>query len=54
MNRTIIEAIKRGLGFTNEEVYNHDMDDLIGTWVEDPEFDKAMAEMHSIDEELWK
>ena len=54
LNRTIIEVIKRGLGFTKEEVHNHDMDDLIDTWVEDSEFDKAIAEMHRIDEELWK
>lgn len=30
------------------------MDDLAGTWVDDPEFDKAIEEQHRIDPELWK
>jgi hypothetical protein len=30
------------------------LDDLAGTWVHDPEFDKAIEEMHRVDPELWK
>jgi hypothetical protein len=28
------------------------MDDLIGTWVHDPETDQALASMDTVDEEL--
>ena len=28
--------------------------DLAGTWEEDPEFDRAIADQDSIDDELWK
>jgi hypothetical protein len=31
-----------------------DLDDLIGTWVDDPEFDKAIEEQDQIDEEKWR
>ncbi len=27
---------------------------IIGTWVEDPEFDKAIAEFERIDEKAWQ
>src|SRR5262245_30987467 len=32
----------------------HDLDHLAGTWVEDPEFDAAIAAQDVIDESLWK
>lgn len=32
----------------------HDLDHLAGTWVEDPEFDAALAAQDVIDESLWK
>ena len=31
-----------------------DLDDLAGSWVQDLEFDKALAEMDNVDESLWK
>ena len=33
---------------------NHDLDFAIGTWVEDPEFDKAIADQRQIDPDMWK
>jgi hypothetical protein len=39
---------------TGEEIVYHDLDDLAGTWVDDPEFDKAIEEQHKVDPELWK
>lgn len=33
---------------------HHDLDDLAGTWVEDPEFDAALAAQDQIDEALWR
>ena len=36
------------------EFYNAELANLAGTWVDDPECDKAIAEMRTIDEEMWK
>jgi hypothetical protein len=54
INQVSLEILERGLGLTGEEIVYHDLDDLAGTWVDDPEFDKAIEEQHRIDPELWK
>jgi hypothetical protein len=54
MNDVLIDALKKGLGATDQPFRNHDLDDFIGTWVDDPEFDKAIADMDRIDPDLWK
>lgn len=54
LNDVAIEAIERGLGLTGKPILHHDLDDLAGTWVHDPEFDRAIEEMDQIDPELWK
>lgn len=54
LNETLIRNLSRGLGLAEVPVRFNDLDDLAGTWVEDPEFDKAVEEMHRIDEGLWK
>jgi len=54
LNTVAVEILARGIGIGDEEPEFHDMDDLVGTWVEDPEFDAAVKVMDSIDEELWK
>jgi len=38
LNRAALEALERGLGLTEEEQQFHDLDELSGTWVADPEF----------------
>jgi hypothetical protein len=30
-----------------------DLDDIVGTWVPDAEFDAAVDDQHKIDEQLW-
>ncbi len=52
LNQIMLEVLERGLGLAGEEIVYHDLDDLAGTWVEDPEFDKAIEEQHRIDPEL--
>ncbi len=32
----------------------HDLDDLAGTWIHDPEFDRAIAATDVIDDDLWQ
>lgn len=39
LNAAGIEAMKRGLGMTDNRVEYDDLDDLIGTWMHDREFD---------------
>jgi hypothetical protein len=54
VNETVLEVLKTGLGVNDEPVRYSDLDDLAGTWVHDPEFDKAVEEMDRIDPEMWK
>ncbi len=54
LNQTVLDVLKTGAGLTDEIVRYEDLNDLAGTWVHDPEFDKAIEEMHRVDPELWK
>lgn len=54
LNQAALDALERGLNLSTEQVVHHDLDDLIGTWVEDPAFDDALQSMQSIDQDLWK
>ena len=54
LNAVAVEILMRGLNPDNPEPEYHDMDDLIGTWVHDPDTDEALASMDTIDEELWR
>jgi plasmid stability protein len=54
LNETVLDALKAGLGLSGDQVRYADLDDLAGTWVNDPEFDRAIAEMDRVDPELWK
>ncbi|MFH1110119.1 MAG: antitoxin [Planctomycetota bacterium] len=53
LNQLALEALQQALGLDKPRVYT-DLDEFVGTWVEDPEFDKAIAEQDQIDEELWR
>ncbi len=54
LNATLLDALRRGLGLEDKPVDLHDLDDLAGTWAEDPEFDRAMELFESVDEDLWR
>jgi hypothetical protein len=54
MNVVLLKALERGLGLGKESIRYNDLDDLAGSWVKDPEFTKAMADMDKVDEALWK
>ena len=53
LNETVIEALARAMGFSSEPIRFRDLSQFAGTWVEDPEFDKAIEDQHRIDEGLW-
>ncbi len=54
LNQAAIDAIRSGLGITDPPVSHTDLNDLIGTWVEDPEFDRLVQEQDQIDPEMWR
>ncbi|MFO7782592.1 MAG: hypothetical protein R6W94_13315 [Spirochaetia bacterium] len=54
LNETVVDALRRGLGVGPEEPTYDDLDDLIGTWKPDEEFDRAVAEQDSVDEDAWR
>ncbi|MFH0953264.1 MAG: hypothetical protein V1873_02930 [Verrucomicrobiota bacterium] len=54
LNDTALGALAKGLGLADDEVRYHDLDDLAGTWVDDPKVEKALKEMDRVDPGLWK
>ena len=54
LNEVALQALERGLDLVDPPIRHHDLDDLIGTWVEDSEFDRAIEEMDQVDTELWQ
>ena len=54
INSTLVDALSRQAGDEDsEEPIFHDLDHLAGKWVEDPDFDEAIADQDRIDESLW-
>jgi len=54
LNTVAVEALARGLELDAKPVQHTDLDGLIGTWQEDPAFDRAVAEFERIDGDAWK
>lgn len=54
INAVVVEALARGLELDAKPAAYTDLDELIGTWQEDPEFDRAVADFERIDEDVWK
>ena len=54
LNQVAVEALARGAGVNPVHHKFRNLDFAIGTWVEDPEFDKIMEEQRQIDPEMWK
>jgi hypothetical protein len=54
LNSFLLDALARGLGADGEQAVCHDMDDLAGTWIEDEEFERAVAAFEMVDEDLWR
>ncbi len=53
LNKVVLETLKRGLDLLNSDTFT-DLDCLIGTWNDDPEFDAALAAQDAVDEALWR
>jgi len=54
LNEVVIEALADGLGLSNVRRKRRDLSDIVGTWVEDKDFDNAIADQRRIDQEKWR
>lgn len=54
LNRLLLGVLNAAADVTEEEVVHHDLDDLAGLWVDDPDFDEAIRAQHQVDMHLWK
>ena len=54
LNAVVIDALARGLALDAEPAKHTDLDHLIGSWRDDPAFDRAVAEFGRIDHESSK
>lgn len=53
LNETTLEALSTAAG-VEATARLDEFRDIIGSWVEDPEFDRALEAQRQIDEELWR
>jgi plasmid stability protein len=56
LNEVLLDALAVGAGVRSngEAVKYRDLSDIAGSWVEDPEFDKIMAEQDQVDPRDWE
>lgn len=54
INQIALEALVRAMGLGESAMRCRDLADLAGTWQEDPDFDRAIADQHRIDDAMWK
>lgn len=52
LNSVALEALAKGAGVGDQAGPQRDLRDVAGTWVEDPDFEKAIALQHRIDRRL--
>jgi len=54
LNEVAVEALARGVGLTETNIRQRDLQDIAGSWRKDPEFDRAVTAQDRVDEELWR
>jgi plasmid stability protein len=54
LNAMALQVLREGAGLTLERPRRRQLSDLAGSWREDPEFDRAIADQRRIDKALWK
>jgi hypothetical protein len=54
LNTVAVEALARGLDLSHTPVEFTDLDNLIGSWNEDPAFDTTIADFSRVDPADWK
>lgn len=54
LNSLLLEAIAKEAGISGEPAAHSDLDSLIGTWVTDPETEKALQEQRALHPRDWE
>ena len=54
LNTVALEALRRGVGLEAPEPVFDDLDDCIGTWQDDPDFNAALKRQDVVDRKLWR
>ncbi len=54
LNQVAREALRRGIGLPEQERVSDDLDQLVGTWQDDPAFDEAIRQQDMVDPEAWR
>ena len=54
LNEVAVEALARAMGLTEAPLRHRALEDIRGSWQDDPAFEAAIADQNRIDEELWK
>jgi hypothetical protein len=54
LNDLAVSLLERGMGLSADSVRYTDLDDLAGSWVNDPAFDEAVERLHRVDRGLWR
>jgi plasmid stability protein len=54
LNDVAIEALERGMGVAEGRVVYRRLSGIAGTWVPDPETEKALEEQDRVDPETWE
>lgn len=54
LNEVALEALARGAGVTEAPTRQRKLGDLAGGWEEDSQFDAALRDQDTVDEQLWR
>ena len=54
LNEITLEALCRDAGLSGDQPKRRDLSFISGTWIDDPETDKALADQRLIDESIWR
>jgi hypothetical protein len=54
LNQITLEILESGLGVNGKTAVHHDLDFMVGSWVEDPAFVQALKDQDQIDPKLWR
>ncbi len=54
LNEVAIDALMRAFGLAGQPVKHRELADIVGTWQEDPELERAFADQRKVDPELWQ
>ena len=54
LNEVAVEALRRGVGLGAPQAVFDDLDGLVGTWEEDPDFQAALKRQDVVDRRRWR